>query len=469
MTRSHHARLVRSAPEPPGPLASRARSGRGWDRRAPESAGGPRRAPAPVGVPHPRAPPPTSRTAAPTFPAPGPAPHAPPRRGPRRPHRPRPPGGRPRDGPVPPRDRGGLRPAARVARRALGGAFSLVSLVGADRQVVKGRAGSDLDETAVVDGVCRHTVAAGAPVVIPRRPRGRPRLRPRGRDRGRAPGLPRRPAPDARRRGGRVVHGGRRRGPGDWTPDDVQTLRDLAAAVVAEIAARAALRASGQARFRALFDGVSQLTGLLAHDRGRPRGQPDRPRLCRARPPAPSSGGRCGTCSRSRPTWKPATARRWGGPPPARPVRYEETVWDRSGRERVLDVRLTPAPGEPGLLLLEGRDVTEAARLRRVQSAMMVGQAGTWGARRRLGRGSPRTGAWSRCSASRARAPTTSRRTSGGSTPTTPTASAASSRRPSRAAPTTASSTAPSGAAATSGGSGRAASCSPTTAGRRPG
>ena len=265
---------------------------------------------------------------------------------------------------------------ARVACRALDASFSLVSLLGAERQVAKGRAGSGFDEGAVLDGICQHTVAAGAPLAIPDT-RADPRVcsLPPVRDGLRAYlGVP------LAMPGGAVVGSfmvGDADEPRAWTDDDVATLEDLAAAVVAGVAARAALRAQGEARFRTLFDGVSQLTGLLAPDGA----------VVEANRTALAFAGLDREAIVGRPLWealrvsddverrhRDAVGRAAAG----EAVRYEETVRDRDGRERILDVSLGPAPGGSGLLLVEGRDVTEAVRLRNVQLAMMVGLAGTW-------------------------------------------------------------------------------------------
>ena len=274
---------------------------------------------------------------------------------------------------------------ARVARRALDGTFALVSLVGRDRQIAKGRAGTDFDEAAVLGGICRHTVAAGAPLVLPDA------------------------EADDRVCDLAVVRGGVRAylgvplampggavvgsfmvaddAPRDWTPADVETMEDLAAAVVAEIGARVALREraaeasderdESRSLFRALLDGISVLTGLLDTDGA----------VVEANRAALSFAGVERADVVGRPLWasvalpepvaerhRAAVARAASG----ETVRYEETLRDAGGREVVLEVALQRAPGAEGLLLLEGRDVTEAVRVRRAQSAMVAGQAGTF-------------------------------------------------------------------------------------------
>ena len=274
---------------------------------------------------------------------------------------------------------------ARVARRSLGGAFALASLVGARRQIVKGRDGTDVDEGLVVDAICRRTVAGAAPLAI-----GDTAADPL------CDGLP------AVRDGVRAYLGVPIRGAGGavvgslavcdtapraWTDDDLALLDDLAAAVSAEIAARATARGRGErhqeaqdqseALFRALFDNVSQLTGLLAPDGT----------VVEANRTALDFAGLRREDVVGRPLWatlsvpegmerrhREAVARAAEG----ETVRYEEAVRDARGHEVVLDVTLKPALGEAGLILLEGRDVTEVVHVRRLQIAMMAGLAGTW-------------------------------------------------------------------------------------------
>ena len=274
---------------------------------------------------------------------------------------------------------------ARVARRSLGGAFALASLVGARRQIVKGRDGTDIDGGLVVDAMCRRTVAGAAPLAI-----GDTAADPL------CDGLP------AVRDGVRAYLGVPIWGAGGavvgsfavcdtapraWTDDDLALLDDLAAAVSAEIAARAAVRGRGErhrtaqdqseALFRALFDNVSQLTGLLAADGT----------VVEANRTALDFAGLRRSDVVGRPLWatlsvpegmerrhREAVARAAEG----ETVRYEEAVRDVRGHEVVLDVTLKPALGEAGLILLEGRDVTEVVQVRRLQIAMMAGLAGTW-------------------------------------------------------------------------------------------
>ena len=274
---------------------------------------------------------------------------------------------------------------ARVARRAFGASFAFVSLVGARRQVVKGRDGTEFDEGLVVDAICQRTVADAAPLAIP--------------DTAADPlcdGLP------VVRHGVRAYLGVPLRGEGGavvgtvavcdaapraWTDDDVALLQDVAATAEAEIAARAATRGRdvrhqeardhSEALFRALFDTVSQLTGLLAPDGT----------VVEANRTALRFAGLRREDVVGRPLWetlsvseaverrhRDAVARAADG----ETVRYEETVRDARGAERVLDVTLKPALGEAGLLLLEGRDVTGVVQVRRLQIAMMAGLAGTW-------------------------------------------------------------------------------------------
>ena len=281
---------------------------------------------------------------------------------------------------------------ARVAARALDGAFALVSLIGAERQKAIGRAGTEYTEAPALSGICQHTIARGAPLAI-----GDTAADPLVRD------LP--PVRDGHvaaylgvplyASGGAIVGSfavcdTRTR---VWTDGDVSTLVDLAAAITAEIEARTVLREhhahqrdalssareQSDARFKALFDGISQLTGLLAHD-GTVL-EVNRTALdfaglehdeivdchiwdCDALP-LPT-----GIAERLR----DAVSRAASG----ETVRYEEKVIDRERRHRVLEVSLKTAPGEAGLLLLEGHDVTDAVQVRRVQSAMMAGKAGTW-------------------------------------------------------------------------------------------
>ena len=274
---------------------------------------------------------------------------------------------------------------ARVARRALGASFGFASLVGARRQVVKGRDGTDFDEGLVAEAICHRTVARAAPLAIPDTAAdplcdGLPAVR----DGVRAYlGVP------VRGEGGAVVGTVAvcDAAPRAWTDDDVALLEDLAATVSAEIAARATARGRdvrrqeardhSEALFRALFDTVSQLTGLLAPDGT----------VVEANQTALRFAGLPREDVVGRPLWetlsvsegverrhRDAVARAAEG----ETVRYEETVWDARGAERVLDVTLKPALGEAGLLLLEGRDVTGAVQVRRLQIAMMAGLAGTW-------------------------------------------------------------------------------------------
>ena len=175
----------------------------------------------------------------------------------------------------------------------------------------------------------------------------------------------------------------------------MSTLVDLAAAITAEIEARAVLRErhahqrdalssareQSDAPLKALFDSISQLTGLLALIDGRSlkstRTALDFAGLehdeivdchiwdCDALP-LPT-----GIAERLRDAVSRATY--------GETVRYEEKVIDRERRHRVLEVSLKTAPGEAGLLLLEGHDVTDAVQVRRVQSAMMARQSGDVG------------------------------------------------------------------------------------------
>ena len=281
---------------------------------------------------------------------------------------------------------------ARVAARALDGDFALVSLIGAERQKAIGRAGTEYTEAPALDGICQHTIARGAPFAI-----GDAAADPLVRD------LP--PVRDGLvaaylgvpllASGGAIVGAfavcdTRTR---EWTDGDARTLTDLSAAITAEIDARAVLREhharqsdalssareKSDARFKALFDGISQLTGLLAHDgtvlevnrtaldfAGLERGEIVDCHIwaCDALPLPTALAERI----------RDAVSRAASG----ESVRYEEKVVDRDGRHRVLEVSLKAAPGEAGLLLLEGHDVTEAVQVRRVQSAMMAGKAGTW-------------------------------------------------------------------------------------------
>ena len=281
---------------------------------------------------------------------------------------------------------------ARVAVRALDGAFALISLIGAERQKAIGRAGTEYTEAPTLEGICQYTVARGGPLAI-----GDTSADPLVRDLPpvREGGLAAYLGVPLHASGGVIVgsfavcdtrtH--------EWSEDDVTTLTDLAAAISAEIDARAALREhhdrqrealssareQSDARFKALFDGISQLTGLLAHDgtvlevnrtaldfAGLQRGEIIDCHIwdCDALPlPA-------GIAERIR----DAVFRAASG----EAVRYEEKVADRAGRARVLEVSLKAAPGETSLLLLEGHDVTDAVQVRRLQSAMMAGKAGTW-------------------------------------------------------------------------------------------
>ena len=282
--------------------------------------------------------------------------------------------------------RGAFDRLARVAQRALGGSFAVVNVVTGDRQITRGRAGAGGadDDAAVRDGICHHTVAAGDPLVIPDTAadaRVCDLALVRGGGIGAYVGVP------LRMPGGAVVGAFAvcDAAPHAWTAGDVETLTDLAGAVVAEVAARAALRERAQAlagqrdrsesRFRALFDGVSVLTGLLdtdgvvveANETALAFAGLDRDAVV-GRPLWESLAVRPGVDARHR----DAVARARRG----ETARYEEAVTDADGRARVLEVQVRPA-GD-GLLLLEGKDVTEAVRLRRVQSAMMVGLAGTW-------------------------------------------------------------------------------------------
>ena len=281
--------------------------------------------------------------------------------------------------------RGAFDRLARVAQRALGGSFAVVNVVTGDHQIARGHAGTGgADDAAVRDGICHHTVAAGVPLVIPDtaaddRVCDVARVREGGI--GAYVGVPLR-MPDGAVVGAFAVCDD---APHAWTAGDVETLTDLAGAVVAEVAARAALRERAEAlagqrdrsesRFRALFDSVSVLTGLLDADGT----------VVEANRTALAFAGLDRDAVVGRPLWeslavrpgvegrhRDAVAQAASG----ETARYEEAVTDAAGRPRVLEVQVRPA-GD-GLLLLEGKDVTEAVRLRRVQSAMMVGLAGTW-------------------------------------------------------------------------------------------
>ena len=275
---------------------------------------------------------------------------------------------------------------ARVARHALGGSFALVTLPGADRQIVEGRAGTVSDEAPVVNGLCQRTVAHGAPLVLPDTAAD-----PLTRDlpaEGVAAyaGVPLRAA-GGEAFGSLAVCADR---PRAWTDDDVEVLTVLAESASAEMAARAPARGPhgrqrqaavadrdrSATRFEALLDGISVLTGLLAPDGT----------VLEANRTALAFAGRDRGDVVGRALWdalrlppdvevrhRDAVARAARGAA----VRYEETLVDHDGRPRVLEVGLQPT-GPDGLLLLEGRDVTEAVRLRHVQSAMMAGLAGTW-------------------------------------------------------------------------------------------
>ncbi len=146
---------------------------------------------------------------------------------------------------------------ARVARRTLGGTVSLVSLVGADRQVAKGRDGADVDECPARDGICRLTVERDAPLAI-----GDTAADPRVRDlppvrEGKVAaylGVPLRDSAGVPVGSFCVCD----ETPRTWTDGDVALLSDLGEAASAEIAARAVLREQKD-RFRALADTVPAL------------------------------------------------------------------------------------------------------------------------------------------------------------------------------------------------------------------
>ncbi|MDT0631088.1 PAS domain S-box protein [Rubrivirga litoralis] len=275
---------------------------------------------------------------------------------------------------------------ARVARGALGGASAMASLLGAQRLIVKGHDGADIDVEAVVDTICQQTVARGTPLAVSDTTTD-PACRdlPPVRDGGVRAYLGA-PIRDA---GGAVVGvlAVYSAEPRAWTAADVGLVEDLAGAAADVIAARATVQERGERHqeaqrhsevlFRSLFDGVSQLTGLLAVDGT----------VVEANKTALRFAGVRRQSVVGRPLWDvlslPAGTERRHRDAVARAaagetVRYEETAWDAEGRERVLDVTLKPALGEAGLLLLEGRDVTETALVRRLQIAMMAGLAGTW-------------------------------------------------------------------------------------------
>lgn len=154
---------------------------------------------------------------------------------------------------------------ARVACRELAVESALVTVLGVSRQVAEGRSGTDDAGVSAVADLNRRVVDRAAPLVV-----GNAATSPHVLDL--APvrgggvtaylGVPVR-LPGGAAVGSFCVWDGRARA---WTDDDVATLEDLAEAVAAEVAARVALRERGEARFRTLFDGLSQLTGLLDPD-----------------------------------------------------------------------------------------------------------------------------------------------------------------------------------------------------------
>jgi PAS domain S-box-containing protein len=148
---------------------------------------------------------------------------------------------------------------ARVVTRVLGVPVALVSLVGAERQWWPGLAGLTGPAAArraapLAHSFCQHVVAGRAPFVVP--------------DATQHPFVEAAPAFDAL--GVRAYVGvplvtaagatlgalcAIARAPRAWTPDDVDTLRDLAAAAVSELELRAALAGAreSEARYRTLL------------------------------------------------------------------------------------------------------------------------------------------------------------------------------------------------------------------------
>jgi PAS domain S-box-containing protein len=279
----------------------------------------------------------------------------------------------------------------RLVRRCLRVPVALVSLVDADRQVFKGQEGlaepwCSLGGTPLSHSFCQHVVADDAPLVVGdarEDARVRDNLAVRDLDVVAYLGVPLR-TPDGYPVGSVCAIDAV---PRAWTDADREALEAIAEVAADGVAARyqlrqraealAGARARSEALFRAVFDGITQLTGLLTPDgavleanqtalafcglgRGQVVGRP----LWESLPLPPGMEAR----------HRDALARAADG----EAVRYEETVWDARGRRHVLDVTLRPAPGVGGLLLLEGRPVTEAVRLREVQTAMLAGLAGTW-------------------------------------------------------------------------------------------
>ena len=300
--------------------------------------------------------------------------------------------------------------SVRLVQRCLRVPTALVSLIDADRQVFAAQRGvpepwRSLGETPLSHSFCQHVVRRGAPLVV-EDARAHPLVRDNAAidDLGVVAylGVPLR-APGGEVLGALCAIDG---SPRAWTDADRDALEALAEAAEDEIATRLRHRARTQALmgarartealFEALFDGISQLTGLLDADGA----------VLEANRTALAFAGVDRDWVVGRPLWDafalPAAAearhrdavRRAAA---GEAVRYEETLVDGRGVEHVLDVSLRPALGRPapgrpaldrpgrpaaggagGLLLLEGRDVTEAVRLRHVQSAMLAGSAGTW-------------------------------------------------------------------------------------------
>ncbi|GAB5536915.1 MAG: hypothetical protein Rubg2KO_31640 [Rubricoccaceae bacterium] len=158
---------------------------------------------------------------------------------------------------------------ARVARRALGGAYSLVSLLGADRQIAKGAAGVDFDEGAVRDGLCQFTVAGGVPFVVADttaddRLQDLPPVRAGLRAYLGIPLI----LTDGAVVGSFMVGDTQTR---DWSRDDVALLEDLAATAIAEISARTATRQRDAEHDRQLEGAraAARAAEALSHNRRR--------------------------------------------------------------------------------------------------------------------------------------------------------------------------------------------------------
>ncbi len=158
----------------------------------------------------------------------------------------------------------------RLGARLLGAAMTAVSLVGADRQVIRSGVGvpAELRELPLSHSICRHVVARDAPLVVP--------------DAKRDPAL--RDGPAVTELGVGSYLGVPVRDPGGrplgafcvaeptarpWTDEDLAVLHDLAGAAGAEIARRvdaAALRAE-VARGPAVRDAVTGLPNRRAFQR----------------------------------------------------------------------------------------------------------------------------------------------------------------------------------------------------------